>query len=270
MHLERYRGGGDVGQILVAEVECSSVDSAVGVTIVGQREPPDPDVELARRVLSDRVVVSHRRGDVVRPPLALATGLADETEPEAARAALGHRTIRDAVVELVRDHVEVEVPVRAAEDILREEEHLHARRLAVRGRPEVRVVRPRTILDLRADGVAASPAEAEVVLLKVPERLGEADAVEVVMQDVAVIEEVHRAGVDVVVRGGRVVDAADQQRRALRILDRVLAAVFVAVEEGEVIGDELPSGAETADSVRPFVVVGPVVGYEHVVAFRVA
>src|SRR5512139_3166211 len=87
---------------------------------------------------------------------------------------------RQVVVPPPTRRFEVAVLGRAPGD--REQEHLHARRRAVGGRPEVRVVRAAAVLDVDVDRVVLRAAPAEVVGLEVPGRLGEAEQVRPIVE----------------------------------------------------------------------------------------
>ena len=88
--------------------------------------------------------------------------------------------------------VAVDVRRRRVEDI-----HLHAARRAVGGGGKVRVVRARAVLRIGQHRVVAEPAASEVVRLEVARRLGEAELVEAVVDEIAPVEEVRDRGVPV-------------------------------------------------------------------------
>ena len=111
---------------------------------------------------------------------------------------------RDPVPVLVHDDVGVERAVHVRVGV-RADVHLHPRARAVRGRHEVGVVAAGVelvadvgaALHLGVYGIARGPAAAVVVGLEVPRRLGEAVAVEHVVDDVGEVEKLRGGGVGV-------------------------------------------------------------------------
>ncbi len=120
-------------------------------------------------------------------------------------------------------------------DAPRPEEHLHPRHAGagrrLGRRREVGVVRPRAVLSLAADVVAAEAAAAVVVRLEVPCCLVEAEAVEDVVERVAAVEQVRDNGVAVELRVLRQVggEVEVEPRTAARAATEVLRLVVVLV-----------------------------------------
>ena len=232
----RVSGGG--AQVDVAERE------RIHIHVCRVRIAPDAVVvillqpaELVGDVAAQRIVPAlvilvlgqQRKRIKIRPALAHAVGLQLADAHPAA-----HEPVGQPVRVFVQHHVGIEVAVsrrrRAVENV-----HLNLRRGSVPRRRKVRVVESGSILRVGEQCVVVHAAASEVVLLKIPQTLGEPQFVKPVVHKIAPVKKLHHGG-GLVVRGargevdGKIKDALPLTvQRGLRAR-QIRTVVVVAVE----------------------------------------
>ena len=190
------QGGGPDLAVIVHLIPIGAVaDIFIGERVAFVALPPETVSRVLGLVVAiDRIVVI-ADGEVVRPPFSHGPGL--DLVQTAHVDSGSHQAVAHAVAVLVKRRLAGVVGIQIVgmrAGAARIQAHAKARRRAIRLRAEARVVGEPSVLGLPQHGVVPYPSPAEIVRLEIAGRLGETQAVVMIVRHVEKVEEVGHGG----------------------------------------------------------------------------